>query len=150
MDFYHYRIDVYTHFQHTFMFKQLEKWILHPMTPLSLKAGERLMTRILLLQWDLRSRVSWSRWIWPPPSHWVWGYPSPRTAWAIWFQLCLRSYHSENSCASCRSTDTSSAASYRTAIPPSTRVSSHVQYKANAYNSILTEPWSVHKPFKHK
>ncbi len=32
--FYHYRMDVYTHFQHTFMFKQLEKWILHPMTPL--------------------------------------------------------------------------------------------------------------------
>ncbi len=24
-----------THFQHTFMFKQLEKWILHPMTPLN-------------------------------------------------------------------------------------------------------------------
>ncbi len=34
MDFYHYRMDVYTHFQHTFMFKQLVKWILHPMTPL--------------------------------------------------------------------------------------------------------------------
>ncbi len=34
VDFYHYRMDVYTHFQHTFMFKQLEKWILHPMTPL--------------------------------------------------------------------------------------------------------------------
>ncbi len=32
--FYHYRMDVYTHFQHTFMFKQLVKWILHPMTPL--------------------------------------------------------------------------------------------------------------------
>ncbi len=27
---------MYTHFQHTFMFKQLEKWILHPMTPLIL------------------------------------------------------------------------------------------------------------------
>ncbi len=27
VDFYHYRMDVYTHFQHTFMFKQLEKWI---------------------------------------------------------------------------------------------------------------------------
>ncbi len=27
-------MDVYTHFQHTFMFKQLEKWILHPITPL--------------------------------------------------------------------------------------------------------------------
>ncbi len=25
VDFYHYRMDVYTHFQHTFMFKQLEK-----------------------------------------------------------------------------------------------------------------------------
>ncbi len=34
MDFYHYRMDVYTHFQHTFMFKQHVKWILHPMTPL--------------------------------------------------------------------------------------------------------------------
>ncbi len=34
MDFYHYRMDVYTHFQHTFMFKQLVKLILHPMTPL--------------------------------------------------------------------------------------------------------------------
>ncbi len=34
VDFYHYRVDVYTHFQHTFMFKQLEKWIKHPMTPL--------------------------------------------------------------------------------------------------------------------
>ncbi len=32
VDFYHYRMDVY--FQHTFMFKQLEKWILHPMTHL--------------------------------------------------------------------------------------------------------------------
>ncbi len=28
-------MDVYTQFQHTFMFKQLEKWILHPMTPLN-------------------------------------------------------------------------------------------------------------------
>ncbi len=27
---YRYKMDVYTHFQHTFMFKQLEKWILHP------------------------------------------------------------------------------------------------------------------------
>ncbi len=34
MDVYHYTMDVYTHFQHTFMFKQLVKWILHPMTPL--------------------------------------------------------------------------------------------------------------------
>ncbi len=34
VDLYHYRMDVYTHFQHTFMFKQLEKWTLHPMTPL--------------------------------------------------------------------------------------------------------------------
>ncbi len=34
---YHYRMDVYTHFQHTFMVKQLVKWILHPMTPLSHK-----------------------------------------------------------------------------------------------------------------
>ncbi len=25
IQFYHYRMDVYTHFQHTFMFKQLEK-----------------------------------------------------------------------------------------------------------------------------
>ncbi len=32
--FFQYRMDVYKHFQHTFMFKQLEKWILHPMTPL--------------------------------------------------------------------------------------------------------------------
>ncbi len=30
-------MDVYTHFQHTFMVKQLVKWILHPMTPLSHK-----------------------------------------------------------------------------------------------------------------
>ncbi len=30
VDFYNYRMDVYTHFQHTF----IEKWILHPMTPL--------------------------------------------------------------------------------------------------------------------
>ncbi len=37
VDFYHYRMDVYTHFQHTFMFKLLEKWILHPMTPLTIK-----------------------------------------------------------------------------------------------------------------
>ncbi len=35
VDFYRYRTDVYTHFQHTFMFKQLVKWILHPMTPLT-------------------------------------------------------------------------------------------------------------------
>ncbi len=35
VDFYHYRMDVYTHFQHTFMFKQHVKWILHPMTPLN-------------------------------------------------------------------------------------------------------------------
>ncbi len=27
-------MDVYIHFQHTFMFKQLVKWIFHPMTPL--------------------------------------------------------------------------------------------------------------------
>ncbi len=27
VDFYHYRMDVYTHVQHTFMFKQLVKWI---------------------------------------------------------------------------------------------------------------------------
>ncbi len=31
-------VDVYTHFQHTFMFKQLVKWILHPMTPLRLRS----------------------------------------------------------------------------------------------------------------
>ncbi len=36
VDFYHYRMDVHTHLQHTFMFKQLEMWILHPMTPLTL------------------------------------------------------------------------------------------------------------------
>ncbi len=35
VDFYHYRMDVYTHLQHIFMFKQLEKLILHPMTPLN-------------------------------------------------------------------------------------------------------------------
>ncbi len=35
VDIYHYRMDVYIHFQHTFMFKQLVKWILHPMTPSS-------------------------------------------------------------------------------------------------------------------
>ncbi len=35
VDFYHHRMDVYTHFQHTFMFKQLVKLILHPMTPLN-------------------------------------------------------------------------------------------------------------------
>ncbi len=34
MDFYNYKMDVYTHFQHTYMLKQLEKWILHSMTPL--------------------------------------------------------------------------------------------------------------------
>ncbi len=34
VDFYHYRMDVYT-LQHTFMFRQLEEWILHPMTPLN-------------------------------------------------------------------------------------------------------------------
>ncbi len=28
-------VDVYTHFQNTFMFKQHVKWILHPMTPLN-------------------------------------------------------------------------------------------------------------------
>ncbi len=33
-DFYHYRMDVYTHFQHTFMFKLFVKWILHLMSPL--------------------------------------------------------------------------------------------------------------------
>ncbi len=31
--FFHYRVDVHTHFQHTFIFKQLVKWMLHPMTP---------------------------------------------------------------------------------------------------------------------
>ncbi len=36
VDLYHYRMDVYTHLQHTFMFKQLVKWILHLMTPLKL------------------------------------------------------------------------------------------------------------------
>ncbi len=36
VDFYHYWMDVYTHFQHTFMFKQFEKLYFHPMTPLSL------------------------------------------------------------------------------------------------------------------
>ncbi len=36
VDFYNYRMDVYTHFQHTFMFKQHVKWILHLMTPLTL------------------------------------------------------------------------------------------------------------------
>ncbi len=40
MDFYNYTMDVYTHLQHTFMFKQLEKWILHPMIP-------------LIMSWDL-------------------------------------------------------------------------------------------------
>ncbi len=30
MDFYNYRVDVYAYFQHTFMFKQLVKWILYP------------------------------------------------------------------------------------------------------------------------
>ncbi len=35
VDFYHYSVDVYTHFQHTFMFKQLVKWILHPIIPLN-------------------------------------------------------------------------------------------------------------------
>ncbi len=33
--FYHYRMDVLTHFQHTFMFKQFVKWILHLMTLLN-------------------------------------------------------------------------------------------------------------------
>ncbi len=33
--FYHYRMDVYTPFQHTFMFKQLVKRILHLMTHLT-------------------------------------------------------------------------------------------------------------------
>ncbi len=32
-DFYHYIMNVYTHCQYTFMFKQIVKWILHPMTP---------------------------------------------------------------------------------------------------------------------
>ncbi len=41
VDFFHYRMDVYTHFQHTFMFKQLVKWILHPMTPLKQKYKNR-------------------------------------------------------------------------------------------------------------
>ncbi len=36
IDFYHYRMDVYIHFQQTFKFKQLVKWILHQMTPLKL------------------------------------------------------------------------------------------------------------------
>ncbi len=30
-------MDAYTHFQHTFMFKQLVKWILHPMTPFKIE-----------------------------------------------------------------------------------------------------------------
>ncbi len=49
VDFYHYRMDViifiiigYTHFQHTFMFKQLLKRIWHQMTPL----------KCLYLAWD--------------------------------------------------------------------------------------------------
>ncbi len=43
VDFYHYRMDVYTHFQHTFMFKQFVKWILHPMTPLRLVRNRPLL-----------------------------------------------------------------------------------------------------------
>ncbi len=44
MDFYHYRMDVYTHFQHTFMFKQLVKWIFNLITPLILQnAAARLV-----------------------------------------------------------------------------------------------------------
>ncbi len=44
--FYHYRMDVYTHFQHTFMFKQ--KWILHPITPLNAFIGYLLMKKWLM------------------------------------------------------------------------------------------------------
>ncbi len=61
VDFYNYRMDVYTHFQHTFMFKQLEKWILHPMTPLrvTLKEGPKPYTeaRISLRQATIQSKV---------------------------------------------------------------------------------------------
>ncbi len=43
VDFYHYRMDVYTHFQYTFMFKQLVKWVLPPMTPLHFKSVPKKM-----------------------------------------------------------------------------------------------------------
>ncbi len=32
VDFYHYRMDVYTHFEHTYIFKQLVKWMTTSMT----------------------------------------------------------------------------------------------------------------------
>ncbi len=56
VDFYNYRMDVYTHFQHIFMFKQLEKWILHPMTPL------RSRTIVYWLMW-LTPKLSKEYWL---------------------------------------------------------------------------------------
>ncbi len=48
-DFYHYMMNVYTHCQYTFMFKQIVKWILHPMTPLKIA----LKLSVTLEWWSL-------------------------------------------------------------------------------------------------
>ncbi len=78
MDFYHYRVDVYTHThththcQHTFMFKQQIKWILHPMTPLKtiiihVKSCVSSLNQLTLTDdcHVLQMRPSWSCGTWP-------------------------------------------------------------------------------------
>ncbi len=51
-------MDVYAHFQHTFMFKQHVKWILYPMTPLkgyqlSLKINFPMEKTIAILTFEV-------------------------------------------------------------------------------------------------
>lgn len=91
-----------------------------------------------LLQVGLRSRVFWSRWIWRPPSLWVWGYPSLRTAWAVWFRPCLRICHSEISYASFSLMDISSAVSCRTTTQTFTRVSTPLTHCSQCTDLILS------------
>ncbi len=55
VDFYHYRVDVYTHFQHTFMFKQHVKLFLHPMTPLNVCPWKH---RVFFTEWESEHKNS--------------------------------------------------------------------------------------------
>ncbi len=62
VDFYHYRTDVYTHFKHTFMFKQHLKWFLHPMTPLNCVKAWYFSSKL----WDflsLKTLASWEQFL---------------------------------------------------------------------------------------
>ncbi len=74
LHFYHYRMYMYTHFQYTIMFKQLEKWIFHQMTPLRMGFGLRRLTTNALRSWIYYKAIVmqldvWSRWqIQGPPS----------------------------------------------------------------------------------